>query len=116
MLGYGEKKLRPYDIRRCAAPGRDRLARPAVITAAAGLIIGVLDITGLSFALTRSWCRSAPVICWLLLAVAAMVSIILGMGMPTVGVYVLLAALVAPAMVKIGLTPMAAHMFVCISA
>jgi TRAP-type uncharacterized transport system fused permease subunit len=34
------------------------------------------------------------------------------MGMPTVGVYVLLAALVAPAMVKIGLTPMASHMFV----
>ena len=39
-------------------------------------------------------------------------SIILGMGMPTVGVYVLLAALVAPAMVKIGLSPMASHMFV----
>ena len=34
------------------------------------------------------------------------------MGMPTVGVYVLLAALVAPAMVKIGLSPMASHMFV----
>ena len=34
------------------------------------------------------------------------------MGMPTVGVYVLLAALVAPAMVKVGLSPMAAHMFV----
>ena len=43
---------------------------------------------------------------------AALVSIVLGMGMPTVGVYVLLAALVAPAMVKIGLSPMAAHMFV----
>ena len=34
------------------------------------------------------------------------------MGMPTVGVYVLLATLVAPALVKIGLSPMAAHMFV----
>ena len=49
---------------------------------------------------------------WLLLILAAIVSIILGMGMPTVGVYVLLAALVAPAMVKIGLSPMASHMFV----
>ncbi|MGH7880536.1 MAG: TRAP transporter large permease subunit, partial [Candidatus Binataceae bacterium] len=49
---------------------------------------------------------------WLLLVLAAIVSIILGMGMPTVGVYVLLAALVAPAMVKIGLSPMASHMFV----
>ena len=43
---------------------------------------------------------------------AAVVSIVLGMGMPTVGVYVLLAALVAPALVKVGLSPMAAHMFV----
>jgi TRAP-type uncharacterized transport system fused permease subunit len=49
---------------------------------------------------------------WLLLVLAALVSIVLGMGMPTVGVYVLLAALVAAAMVKIGLSPMASHMFV----
>ena len=48
----------------------------------------------------------------LLLVLAAIVCIILGMGMPTVGVYVLLAALVAPAMIKIGIDPMAAHLFV----
>jgi TRAP-type uncharacterized transport system fused permease subunit len=34
------------------------------------------------------------------------------MGMPTVGVYVLLAALVAPALIKMGVSPMASHMFV----
>ncbi len=48
----------------------------------------------------------------LLLILSAIVCIILGMGMPTVGVYVLLAALVAPALVKVGIQPMAAHMFV----
>jgi TRAP-type uncharacterized transport system fused permease subunit len=46
-----------------------------------------------------------------LLLVTAAISIVLGMGMPTVAVYVLLAALIAPAMVKAGLDPMASHMF-----
>ena len=83
-----------------------------MITAAAGFIIGVLNITGLSFALTLLLVQVGSGNLWLLLFLAAIVSIILGMGMPTVGVYVLLAALVAPAMVKIGLSPMASHMFV----
>src|SRR3970282_1958537 len=34
------------------------------------------------------------------------------MGLPTVGVYVLLAALVTPAMVKVGVHPVAAHLYV----
>ena len=42
---------------------------------------------------------------------AAAISIILGMGMPTVGVYLLLATLVIPSMVEAGVPPIAAHMF-----
>ena len=41
-----------------------------------------------------------------------MVSIILGMGLPTIGVYVMLAILVAPALVKVGVPPLAAHLFI----
>jgi len=37
---------------------------------------------------------------------------VLGMGMPTTGVYILLAALVAPSLIQVGIKPMAAHMFV----
>jgi TRAP-type uncharacterized transport system fused permease subunit len=48
----------------------------------------------------------------LLLVMAAIVCIILGMGMPTVGVYVLLATLVAPALVEVGVLPIAAHLFI----
>jgi TRAP transporter 4TM/12TM fusion protein len=111
-LGYGEKKLRLPDVfdalRSTGLASLDLL----IITAAAGFIIGVLNITGLSFALTLMLVQIGAGNLWLLLVLAAIVSIILGMGMPTVGVYVLLAALVAPAMVKIGLSPMASHMFV----
>ena len=47
-----------------------------------------------------------------LLMLAAIASIILGMGMPTVGVYILLATLIAPALVEMKIPPMAAHMFI----
>ncbi len=111
-LGYGDKRLKLGDIGRALrATGLVSLDL-LMITAAAGFIIGVLNVTGLSFALTLLLVEIGKNSLWLLLVLAALVSIILGMGMPTVGVYVLLAALIAPAMVKIGVSPMASHMFV----
>jgi len=111
-LGYGDKKLKLTDIvdalRSTGVASLDLL----IITAAAGFIIGVLNISGLSFTMTLLLVQIGSGNLWLLLILAALVSIILGMGMPTVGVYVLLAALVAPALVKVGLSPMASHMFV----
>jgi len=109
--------------RRSARPGMAALAamiRDAglasleilMITAAAGLIIGVLNLTGLSFALTLLLVQLGKAYLPLLLLVAAIISIVLGMGMPTIGVYVLLAALVAPSLVELGVEPIAAHMFV----
>jgi TRAP transporter 4TM/12TM fusion protein len=111
-LGYGGKKLNARDVLQALKSTGLVSLDLLMITAAAGFIIGVLNITGLSFALTLMLVEVGSHSLWLLLILAAIVSIVLGMGMPTVGVYVLLAALVAPAMVKIGLSPMAAHMFV----
>ena len=48
----------------------------------------------------------------LLLVITAALGVLLGMGMPTVGVYIIMATLIAPALVKAGIEPMAAHMFV----
>lgn len=83
-----------------------------LISAAAGMVIGVLNVTGLSFNLTYMLVQigggSAPV----LLVLSALVCIVLGMGLPTLGVYVLLAALVAPALVEVGIEPIAAHLYV----
>lgn len=83
-----------------------------MICTAAGMVIGVLAVSGLGFSLTLLLVQIASESLALLLVLSALVCIVLGMGMPTVGVYVLLAALVAPAMVKIGIEPMAAHLFV----
>ena len=83
-----------------------------MIGAAAGIIIGTLNYSGVGFTLTLALLHLAGGSLWGLLVLAAIVSIILGMGMPTVGVYILLATLVAPALVKMNITPMAAHMFI----
>ena len=82
-----------------------------VISAAAGIVIGVLNMSGLSFSLTLALVAMAEGSLILLLFMAAAVSIVLGMGMPTVGVYVLLASLIGPALTQAGINPIAAHMF-----
>ena len=83
-----------------------------LITAAAGLVIGVLGISGLGFNMTLALVTIGGGNLYLLLVLSALVCIILGMGLPTVGVYVLLAALVAPALVEVGVLPVAAHLYV----
>jgi TRAP transporter 4TM/12TM fusion protein len=83
-----------------------------VIVAAAGFVIGVLNATGLVFNLALIVINLAGQDMLILLCITAAISIVLGMGMPTVAVYVLLATLVVPALVKTGIEPIAAHFFV----
>lgn len=80
--------------------------------AGAGFVIGVLNATGLSFALTLVLVKLAGASLLLLLAAAGAIGIILGMGMPTTAVYILLATLMAPSIVETGVSKVAAHMFV----
>jgi TRAP transporter 4TM/12TM fusion protein len=84
----------------------------AAITGLAGVVIGVLQLSGLGFTLTFTLLNLGQSNAVLLLILTAMVSIILGMGMPTTAVYVLLAVLVAPGLAKLGILPIAAHMFI----
>ena len=84
----------------------------AAITGLAGVVIGVLQLTGLGFTLTLTLLNIGQSNVLLLLVLTAIVSIILGMGMPTTAVYVLLAVLVAPGLTKLGILPIAAHLFI----
>jgi TRAP transporter 4TM/12TM fusion protein len=84
----------------------------AAITGLAGVVIGVLQLTGLGFTLTLTLLNLGQSNALLLLVLTAIVSIILGMGMPTTAVYVLLAVLVAPGLSKLGIAPIAAHLFI----
>jgi TRAP transporter 4TM/12TM fusion protein len=109
---YRGKRMKPPDVvDSLAETGRSSLDI-LMIAAAAGFIIGVLNVSGLSFALTIALVKLGAGNTALMLVLAAGIAIVLGMGMPTVGVYVLLAALVAPALTEVGVPPLAAHLFV----
>jgi TRAP transporter 4TM/12TM fusion protein len=83
-----------------------------LICAGAGIVIGVLANSGLGFTFTNSLFLLGAGHPLPLLLLAALVCVVLGMGLPTLGVYVLLATLVAPGLVEIGIAPIAAHLFV----
>jgi TRAP transporter 4TM/12TM fusion protein len=84
-----------------------------MIAGGAGVVIGVMNITGLGFSLSIVLSQigvNSGVFVMLLLTAA--ISIVLGMGMPTTAIYVVLSVILAPALVEMGISPMAAHMFI----
>ncbi|MFK2826396.1 TRAP transporter fused permease subunit [Bacillus sp. B190/17] len=83
-----------------------------VILGVAGLIMGVVGVTGLGYNLVLALSSLGNSGLFVLLAASAIVSIILGMGMPGLAAYALVAVLVAPTIVDLGVQPMAAHLFV----
>ena len=105
-------KLGPRELVNILANTGRGMLEIAAITALAGVVIGVLQLTGLGFTLTLTLLNVGQNSAILLLILTAIVSIILGMGMPTTAVYVLLAVLVAPGLSKLGILPIAAHLFI----
>ncbi|MGE0629471.1 MAG: TRAP transporter permease [Hyphomicrobiaceae bacterium] len=112
LSGYAGKRMSLRDVGMALVDTGRASIEILMIAAAAGFIIGILNVTGLNFALTSSLVALGKGNLPLLLVLAALISIVLGMGMPTVAVYVLLAALVAPGLIEAGVTPIAAHLFV----
>lgn len=111
-FGYGGKRTPLKQLARGIVETGRASVDMIVISAAAGIVIGILNLTGLAFGLTLQMLALSGDSLLVLLLLTAAVGIVLGMGMPTVGVYILLATLIAPALVKAGLSPMAAHMYV----
>ncbi len=94
--------------------GSGSILIPLILVAgAAGVVVGVMNLTGLGQSVSvilvqvgADWGLLA------MLAITAVLCIVLGLGMPTTAIYVLLASIVAPALVKMGVTPMGAHLFI----
>ena len=112
FIGYQGEKMRLWVIFTVLAKTGALCVQVLMISCMAGVIIGILNITGLGFALTQAIIFLAGGNTAMILLLAALISIVLGMGMPTLGVYLLLATLVTPSMVEVGIPPMAAHLFV----
>ena len=82
------------------------------ILAGCGLLIGAFSMTGVISSLANDLLSIAGNNALLLLAMCAITSLILGLGLTTTACYIFLAILVAPALEKLGLNQMAVHMFI----
>jgi TRAP transporter 4TM/12TM fusion protein len=83
-----------------------------VICALSGMIIAVLARSSLDFTLTLALVEFGKSSLVLLLLATAVVGLVLGLGLPTTAVYLLLAALAAKPLETLGIHPLAAHMFI----
>ena len=111
-FGYRGTRVTPAEMLRAVLDTGRAALDIILIGAAAGMVVGALNISGISFGLTLQLIELSGQNLFALLVLTAIISIILGMGMPTVSVYVLTASLLAPSIVKLGVSPMAAHMYV----
>jgi len=112
LRGYGSKRMTFKDIFAAVVETGKGVLEIFMIGAAAGFIIGAIGITGLGFGLTILLVEIGAQNVFFLLLIAAALCIVFGMGLPTVGVYLLLSVLVAPSLEEAGIAPMAAHMFI----
>ena len=82
------------------------------ILAGIGMIIGALTFTGVGPAFSRELLLLAGGNVYLLLAMGALTSFILGIGMTITACYLLLAVILPPALIEQGLNPIAVHLFI----
>jgi TRAP transporter 4TM/12TM fusion protein len=107
-----ETRMGPRKILKALEFGAKNMLPVAAACACAGVIIGVINLTGLglkftSLILSIAGNSLAPALIFTMIA-----GIILGMGLPTTAAYIVQAALLIPALIKLGVPTIAAHMFV----
>jgi TRAP-type uncharacterized transport system fused permease subunit len=83
----------------------------ALACACAGIVIGVIHLTGAAINFTAVVIGLSQDLLVLALILTMLAGIILGMGMPTTPAYIVMVSLLVPAIIKLGAIPPAAHMF-----
>lgn len=82
------------------------------VCACAGIIVGVIGLTGVGLRFSSMLLAMAEHSQLIALVFAMLISIVLGMGMPTTAAYAVAASVVAPGLIQLGIEPLIAHFFV----
>lgn len=104
-------RLSPVDLLAALESGIRATIPVTIACACAGLIIGSVFVSGLGLKFTQQVIELADGSLLTLLVLTGVSAIILGMGITTTAVYITVAALIVPALIKVGIEPIAAHMF-----
>lgn len=106
------KRMTPREVIDAVVSAGGACVDIIAITAIAGILIGAMAITGVAFSLTQQLIAISGGSLVVLLLITALAAFILGLPLPTVGVYIILATLAAPALVQAGIPEIQAHLFV----
>lgn len=115
VVPYKGRRIRPLAALNAVISAGGAVVDIIAITAVSGILIGAMNITGVAFSLTQQIISLSGGSLAMLLLITAFASFILGLPLPTLGVYVILATLAAPALTQAGISPIQAHMFVLFS-
>jgi TRAP transporter 4TM/12TM fusion protein len=91
--------------------GARNVVSVAAVCAAAGIIVGVLGITGMGVKIAGVLVDAAGGNLFIALLISMLVCLLLGMGLPTTPAYAVVASVVAPGLIKMGLDALTAHLF-----
>ncbi|HHY92754.1 MAG TPA: TRAP transporter fused permease subunit, partial [Firmicutes bacterium] len=105
-------RIKPKDILDALEEGARGALGVAAATAAAGMIVGSVTLTGLGLKMANGLVALAHGNLLLTMFFTMIASLILGMGSPTTANYVITSTISAPALVHLGVPVLAAHMFV----
>ncbi|MFH2125521.1 MAG: TRAP transporter fused permease subunit, partial [Pseudomonadota bacterium] len=106
-----DTRMTPSQIFSAFEEGARQAVPVSIACATAGIIIGCVFVSGLGNKFTGLIEMLSGGYLWATLILTMFASLILGMGLTTTAVYITLAALVIPALIKMGVAPMAAHFF-----
>ncbi len=99
------------DIYESLAQGGKTVVIVGIACAAAGIVMGVVSLTGLGRTFSSIVMALSGESLLIALLFTAAATIIFGMGLPTPAAYILCVSLIIPAIIRLGVMPIAAHMF-----
>jgi TRAP-type uncharacterized transport system fused permease subunit len=115
IVGVFKREVRRGFLKKMGQILEDTGRQVLIVAAAcslAGLVIGSVALTNLGLSLSKTLIAVSSGSAFFLLVLAALGAIVLGMGMPIAPTYIMLVILIAPALVEIGIKPLAAHLFI----
>jgi TRAP-type uncharacterized transport system fused permease subunit len=112
FLAGRDNWLTPKRLIQAFDEGVRRWITVAAITAAVGIMIGALELSGVGIKVSRFIVDLAGGDLTMTLILVGLVSLIVGMGLDATPAYITRATLMAPALVQLGVPPIAAHLFV----
>ncbi len=105
-------RMGPRSLYRAFEMGGSMSVQIIAVCACAGIIVGVISLTGVGQRFSNLLLALAEGNQLIALGFAMLISILLGMGMPTTAAYAVAASVVAPGLVEMGIQPLTAHFFV----